>query len=61
MRANSLNLCSIALGPAFAPLLVVLLMQWVGWRGVFYVFAIPGFIVTFTVLEVHARSPGRSS
>lgn len=46
VRANSLNLCSIALGPAFAPLLVVLLMQWVGWRGVFYIFAIPGFIVT---------------
>ncbi len=45
VRANSLNLCSIALGPAFAPLLVVTMMDWWGWRGVFYAFAVPGFLI----------------
>ncbi len=45
VRANSLNLCSIALGPAFAPLLVVALMHLWGWHGVFYAFAIPGFLI----------------
>jgi sugar phosphate permease len=44
-RANAWNLCSAALGPAFAPLLVVGIMQTWGWRSVFFVFAIPGLLV----------------
>ena len=45
VRANSLNLCSIALGPALAPPIVVLLMQAYGWHSMFFIFAVPGFIL----------------
>ncbi|MGE1063526.1 MFS transporter [Megasphaera paucivorans] len=49
VKANALNLCSIALGPAFAPLCVVLILQYFDWRTVFYIFSIPGFIMAYVI------------
>jgi sugar phosphate permease len=49
LRANALMLGAIALAPAVTPLLVVWCMQAFGWKGVFWLFSIPGFIMAWLI------------
>lgn len=49
LRANSLMISATALAPAITPLIVVWCMQTFSWKGVFWSFSIPGFIMAWFI------------
>lgn len=55
-QANSLWLTSYAFGPALAAPLVATIIQLEGWRSVFYLCAIPGFIVALLLALMLPRN-----
>ena len=48
-RANSIMMSTNSLGPALAPLFVVAIMSYWGWRAVFHYLSIPGFLLCIWV------------
>jgi sugar phosphate permease len=56
-RANGLLQGATGLGAALAPLFVVALIVWWGWRSVFYVLSIPGFLLALLVWRYVVNSP----
>ena len=48
-RANGFVMSSNALGPMIAPMLIAAVIGAFGWRSVFYLVSIPGFLIAFAV------------
>ena len=64
-RANSIMMSTNSLGPALAPLFVVAIMSYWGWRAVFHYLSIPGFLlcvwIWFTLYDNPQEKKGVSA
>jgi MFS family permease len=58
--ANAIKMAAAPLGSALAPLVVVGIMSIWGWRHVFYVLFIPGFVIAIILWLFVANSPAES-
>jgi sugar phosphate permease len=58
--ANAFIASSNSLGPALAPLFVVSVMAWFGWRSVFYMLFVPGLVMAVLIWIYVKDSPEES-
>ena len=56
-KANALFLTALALGPAFVAPISVWLLGMMGWRELFYWFAIPGFVMSYLIYKYIPEKP----
>lgn len=59
--ATGIFMSSIKFAPAFVPPLCALIVYHWGWREVFYIFAVPGFLIAFLWLFVVKDDPSQSN
>lgn len=57
VRASSLHMCAMAVGPALAPPIVVLIIDKLSWHWVFPIFALPGLLLALYVWKLLRRTP----
>jgi sugar phosphate permease len=56
-KANGLYLTALALGPALVAPIAVWLLIWLGWRGMFLCFALPGIVMAGLIWLLVPRRP----